>query len=633
MQEKLYLLVLICTCLTIPGQSQGLPALLNRLQTSQNDTEKVNTYYSISRFYWNQNADSVLLVAQKGLQLATAVQFEKGMALCNLSIGVGYGMKGMYPQSLDHHLQALQLSKKLGMRGLIGNDYTNIAIIYSNMQDYPNALDYFHRALQIAREFPHDNGVATAYLNIGDVFTRAMQLDSAISYTLRSLDLSEMAHDTMIQSISLSNLGDIYNKKMQPLQALSPLEHSLQLSKDIHDEEGVANTYGSLAETYRLLGSFQKSIAYARNSLKAARAIHAVETIKTSYHILYADYLAAGDYPAALTYRNMEVSLNDSMYTLEKEKQMRLLRSDYELQEKQHQVDLLQNERLKQITEIQQERIRLYIIVGCTALLIIWAFFLSRSNRHRKRINRLLSDHNDQMVRQNQELAALNELKTKLFSIIGHDLRSPVATLIGFVDLLKNQTLSPDQIRHFGALMGESLLDTASLLDNLLFWAKSQMNGLQVRAGKFDLVAVLKQNAQLIASRALKKKILLSLDTPAEPLTVFADQAMVDLVIRNLLDNALKFSGEGDTVRLSTVIAPEGIEVNISDTGKGIPDPHQSKIFNTVSFTTPGTSLEKGSGLGLSLCKEMIEKNNGRIWFKSAAGIGTTFTFLLPVSD
>jgi tetratricopeptide (TPR) repeat protein len=405
------LLFLSGTCLTTTGQSQDLPALLIKLQTSQNDTDKVDTYYSVSRYYWNQNADSVLLMAQKGLQLATAVKFEKGMALCNLSIGVGYGMKGMYPQSLDHHLHALQLSEKLGLRGLSGNEYGNIAIIYSNMQDYTNALDYFRRGLQIAREFPHDNGVALAYLNIGDVFTRSMQLDSAVSYTLRSLDLSEMAHDTMLQSVSLSNLGDIYNKKLQPLRALSPLERSLQLSKDIHDPDGVANTYGSLAETYRLLGSFQKSITYAENSLKEASAIHAVETIKTSYHILYADYLAAGNYPAALNYRNLEVSLNDSMYSLEKEKQLRLLRSDYELQEKQHQVDLLQNERLRQITEIQQGRIRLYIIVGCTALLTIWAFSLSRSNRQRKRVNRLLYDHNEEMVRRNEELAALNELK------------------------------------------------------------------------------------------------------------------------------------------------------------------------------------------------------------------------------
>ena len=319
------------------------------------------------------------------------------------------------------------------------------------------------------------------------------------------------------------------------------------------------------------------------------------------------------------------------MYTLEKEKRVKLLQSDYELQEKQHQVDLLQNNSLRQITELQKGRIRLYVIIGCTASLIIWAFFLSRSNRQRKRIN-CWPRHNKEIVQRNEALTALNELKNKLFSIIGHDLRSPIATLIGFVDLLKNNTLSPDQIRHFGVLMGESLLDTASLLDNLLFWAKSQMDGLQVRAEGFDIVPVLKQNAQLITSRALKKKILLSLEAPPEPVMTFADQAMVDLVVRNLLDNALKFSGEGDTVRLSVVIAREGVEVSVSDTGKGIPAGDQGKIFNTFSFTTAGTSQEKGSGLGLSLCKEMIERNNGRIWFESTVDVGTTFTFLLPMA-
>jgi len=627
------LIIFSNTCLTVLGQPESLPVLLGKLQTSQADTDRVNTYYSISRFYWDKNADSVVVMGLKGLQLATAVRFEKGMALCNLTIGVGYGMKGMYPQSLDYHLKALRLSEKLGMRGLIGNDYTNIAIIYTNMRDYPNALDYFRRSLQIAREFPHDNGVATAYLNIGDVYTKAMDLDSAITYTRKALDLSEQARDSPILSVSLSNLGDIYNKELQPLQAVAYLNRSLEISKDIHDADGVAYTYGSLAEAYRLLGQPQKSIAFAQNSLQGALAIHAPETIKTSYHILYADYLAVGNYARALDYRNLEVAINDSLYTLEKEKQIKLLQSDYELQEKQHQVVLLQNESLRQVAELQRSRIRLYVIVGCTASLIIWAFFLWRSNRQRKRINRLLSDHNKEIVQRNEELAALNEVKNKLFSIIGHDLRSPIATLTGFVDILKNPSLSPDQIRHFGALMSESLLNTSSLLDNLLFWAKSQMDGLQVHAQTFDIVPVLKQNAQLIAGRALKKKILLSLEAPPEPVMAFADEAMVDLVIRNLLDNALKFSGEGDTVSLSAVIAREGIEVSVSDTGKGIPAGDQSKIFNTVSFTTAGTSQEKGSGLGLSLCKEMIELNKGRIWFESAVDAGTTFTFLLPIAD
>ena len=625
-------LLLVCSniCLTVLGQSQGISTLTSKLQTGPNDTGKVNTYYSVSRFYWDKDADSVLLMGQQGLQLATTLQFEKGMALCNLTIGVGYGMKGMYPQALDHHLKALRLSEKLGMRGLIGNDYTNIAIIYTNMRDYPQALEYFHRALQIAREFPHDNGVATAYLNLGDVFTKALELDSAVIYTQQSLDLSEKAHDSVIQSISLSNLGDIYNLKLQPVQALGYLERSMQLSRDLHDQEGVAYTHGSMAEAYRLLGQLPKSISYAENSLKEAQAIHAIETIKTSYHILYADYFADKEYARALDYRNLEVALNDSLYTLEKEKQIKLLQSDYELQEKQHQVDVLQNERLRQTAELQTGRIRLYFIVGCAALLIIWAFFLSRSNRQRKRINRLLSDHNKEITQRNTELAALNDLKIKLFSIIGHDLRSPVATLIGFVDLLKTATLSPDQIRQFGVQMSESLLDTASLLDNLLFWAKSQMDGLQIRAEDFDIVPLLQQNARLVTNRALKKKILLSLEAPPAPVMAFADQTMVDLVIRNLLDNALKFSGEGDTIRLSTDILPEGVEVSISDTGKGIPAGDQPKIFNTISFTTAGTSQEKGSGLGLSLCKEMIEKNNGRIWFESTPAIGTTFTFLIP---
>lgn len=619
------------------GQAQNssrdrVAGLFSQLQVAKEDTDRAKIYYSISRYYWDKDPDSILLMGQKSLDLATVAHYEQGMALAWLTMGVAYGTKGMYPEALDCHLKALRLTEKLGLTGLLENDYTNIAIVYSNMKDFPRALDYFRRALQIARQFPDQSGWAIGFLNIGDVLTREMQLDSAIIYTVEALHIAEKIHDSSLLSTTLSNLGDIYNKKHQSLQALTYFKRSLRIAKNIHDDDAESYAHTSMADAWHQLGQYKSSIDEAKAGLQEAQALHTDETIKTAYHILYEDYLDLKDFKRAIAYRNLEIDLNDSIYNLKKDKQIKMLQSDYELEKKQHQVDVLKKDSLSQQQELEQGKIKLYLIIGGTFLLLIWAFFLIRGNRQTNRVNRLLEIRNGEIVRRNEELGELNAVKNKLLSIIGHDLRSPIGTLIGFVDLLRNADLPPDKVRYFSSQMADSLKQTSNLLDNLLFWAKTQMEGLKADARSFDLVPLLQQNRQLAMNRAQKKKITVLTAGTDVPVMAYADEVMIDMVIRNLVDNALKFSRENDTVSLSIAFTPENVVVTISDTGLGIPIENQHRIFTSISYTTTGTSREKGSGLGLSLCKEMIDKNGGKIWFDSEPGKGTSFTFTLPRS-
>lgn len=615
-----YLLWLFLGFNTLVGQAQNspdpLPHLFSQLQLAKEDTDRVKIYYYISRYYWDKDPDSVLLMGQKSLELATAVHYELGEALAWLTMGVAYGTKAMYPEALDCHLKALRLTEKLGLTGLMENDYTNIAGVYTSMKDYPKALYYFRQALKIARQFPDQSGWAIGLINIGDVLTQQMKLDSAITYTVEALHIAENIHDSSLLSTSLSNLGDIYTKKHEPLRALPSFQRSLRISENIHDEEGASDTHNSMADAYYQLGQYKASIDEANAALQTALILHIGETIKTSYHILYEDYQALKDYQRALAFRNLEIDLNDSLFNLNKEKEMKTLQSDYELEKKQHQVDVLKKDSLTQQRELEHSKIKLYLIIGGTILVIIWAFFLIRANRQINLVNRLLEARNTGM--------------SKLLSIISHDLRSPISTLTGFVDLLKNANLPPDKIRYFSTQMGESLKETSNMLDNLLFWARTQMDGLKVDARSFDLVPVLEQNRRLAISRSEKKKITVLTAGMDMPVMAYADEVMIDMVIRNLVDNAIKFSREGDTISLSVGSAPDGVWVTISDTGLGIPLEDQHRIFTSISYTTTGTSREKGSGLGLSLCKEMIDKNGGKIWFDSEPGKGTSFTFTLP---
>jgi signal transduction histidine kinase len=165
----------------------------------------------------------------------------------------------------------------------------------------------------------------------------------------------------------------------------------------------------------------------------------------------------------------------------------------------------------------------------------------------------------------------------------------------------------------------------------MLHWAKSQMGGMKLNPTDFELTRVIDQSILLMKSQAEAKSLTLKNDS-SNNVYVYADEALVDIVIRNLINNAIKFSRKGDTVYISTLMQEGFAKVSVKDTGVGIPHDIKPVLFNGKSFlTTSGTSSEKGTGLGLTLCKDLVEVNGGKIEFESEEGKGSTFTFTLPV--
>jgi len=608
----IFLILLACPLLSI-AQSAGISPWLDKLKTAQHDTDKVNIYYAISRYYWSKDPDSALLMGEQALITAQKAHYEAGMALAFLSKGVAYGSKAQYPEALQCDLQSLRISERLGMEGLTGNNYNNIGNVYSAMKDYPRALEYYGRSLQIAIRDKQDtthSGEASLLINMAEVFKESGKLDSAIDYNERARKIVVQANDSMNLSIVLLNMGDDYVRMQSPGKALSHLAQALHISEKLHDDEGIAWAYNSMGQAYQQLGQYKPGIEYAGKSLKLAENMRLPELIKGACHTMYMGYEGLHVPDKALYYRNREIALKDSLYTLEKERQLNIMHSDYELEKKQHQIDLLNKDKIIRENERAQDRVMHFLYIAMAVLLGLGCFFLYRSNAHKRR---------------------LNAVKNKLLSIIGHDLRSPIATLQGFVALLQQSALSEEQIRYFSNKMNESLISTSHLLNNLLYWAKSQMEGMQVNSKNIDVLSIIGQNIRLAQTRAAEKQVTLLADETASPVMAYADEIMVDLVIRNLVENAIKFSRSGDTVSIFAIADEKKVSVTVKDTGQGIAAADHHKIFNTsIVHTTTGTAREKGSGLGLSLCKELVEKNGGNIRFESKPGKGTSFTFTLP---
>ncbi len=238
----------------------------------------------------------------------------------------------------------------------------------------------------------------------------------------------------------------------------------------------------------------------------------------------------------------------------------------------------------------------------------------------------------DSLIKTTEELKLLNSTRDKFFSIIAHDLRSPFQSLLGSSELLATEidNLSHEEIAVFGRGLNKNLINLYGLLDNLLHWALLQRNLLEYKPVNFNLTDIVNKTIQISAQSASLKNISIynNVDTR---ITVYADIDLLRIVIQNLLINAIKFTPKEGQIIVSSIEKDGIAEVSFLDTGIGINPDKISNLFNfDTIFTTEGTIGERGTGLGLPLCKEFIERNGGKISVESEPGKGSKFTFTVP---
>lgn len=226
------------------------------------------------------------------------------------------------------------------------------------------------------------------------------------------------------------------------------------------------------------------------------------------------------------------------------------------------------------------------------------------------------------------DLIELNHLKDKLFSIIAHDLRSPFATLIEILNLLKTGNLTDEEFKNFVMLISENVEYTGGLLENLLQWSKSHIKGETMNLQSFDAFDLIESKIKIFRKNASDKGITLVNNT-RPGLFVFADKDMVQLILRNLVSNAVKFCNAGDNITIESRASDGFITISVVDTGVGISKESLDSLFKSDVFSTRGTNNEYGTGLGLMLCKEFAEKNGGSLYVESELGKGSTFSFTM----
>lgn len=254
---------------------------------------------------------------------------------------------------------------------------------------------------------------------------------------------------------------------------------------------------------------------------------------------------------------------------------------------------------------------------------------LRRRQEEKERLEREVQMRVEEIHQKNEKLEEVNRVKDKLFSIVSHDIKGPLGSLQITLSLMRAGQIQQDEFKVLAEALESRFSHTTEFIENLLQWASLQMKGIAFNPECVDLQRIAEETLSLLDFDIKQKKIDVHNEL-SQPLLVYADLNMVRSVFRNLLTNAVKFTRKGGEIKLSMSPGEKYMTIKVSDTGVGISPQHRNKIFTLDSTTTPGTRQEKGTGLGLLLCKEFIDMNKGHIWFDSEVDKGTTFYFTLP---
>ncbi|MFM8911840.1 MAG: ATP-binding protein, partial [Flammeovirgaceae bacterium] len=464
----------------------------------------------------------------------------------------------------------------------------------------------------------------------GDILIRQKKYDSAILVLLESRKTAKLLELTIfdLEGASLFKIAKAYSLKGDYETAESYYDSAASFFVNYGNEFGQAEVElgrGVLLLNQRKFADAEKLILKASNKAHELKAW----TLEIQCNQKLSElYETTGDYKKSLSFYKRHHQLEDSLFS--QGMQSKLLQTEirFETESKEEQIKSLTKLEELQKSEIKKQELITNILVIVVALAVILLFSVYRSGQRRIRINKLLLEHQDEIKKRSVELEQLNQVKDKFFSIVSHDLRSPMNALSGVLDLMNKEQITQDEFKTLSKELQVRFNHTRGLINNLLDWALLQMDKLKIQVEKINMKELVATNLSMLESLQLKKVTINNLIDPS--VVTVGDRNMINLVIRNLITNAIKFSEVGGEIIVSAKDTGDFYTISIQDFGVGISPEIQKILFEkTTGYSTRGTANEKGTGLGLILSKEFVERNGGQIRLESEVGKGSTFFFTI----
>ncbi len=610
------------------------------LGTTQSNNQKLTVSLYIGALYLRiGNGNKAIESYNQALLLSADNNNPEAKAKVQSALGGAYFITGNLGESLNNYLQSLRYYELKNEPGSLVNIYNGLANIYEKQNNFSKALEYNLKAITIYESSSNKLRALVGYEQIGNMYVKQGNYNKASEYLTRSLKLYSDLKNVAGETSTRIQLGNINFKAGRYDEAEFYYTQGLGSSKKLKMLPLEVASYNGLALTYERKRLYDKAIASAKNAARIAQASNLKIELDMAYEILSRLYKTTSETDKATTFQNLSKEIKDSLYNDSTLKQLADLQLRFESEKKQRQIDVQQKQQEVLASELLRERqFRNSIIGALVSVMLAFVVFIYLFTQNKRIARSLIKQKKEleqtttEILKQKEELGQLNNVKDRFFSIISHDLRNNLTTMKLYFDLVGNPDYVPDEDNAgLTRQISYSVENTIDLLENLLVWAQAQIKGVEFNPHQLEVSPLVQDNINLLSGTAHHKNI--SLINNTQPgLSVFADADMINLVVRNLVSNAIKFTHAGGQINISAVSKGTIVELEIADNGVGISKEAMDKLFTKIQNpTTLGTGNEKGTGLGLLLCKEFVERNGGQIAVKSTEGKGSTFTVSLPV--
>lgn len=600
---------------------------------SQNHSGAGNALIRVGLIHFRkQEYKKSILTFKKALNKFTLSGDSVGINNVYLNRGIVYRNMDKHSLAIEDLFACMRYFEKQNNTRMLSLTYNSIGLIYKDLKKYDEALKYYYKVEKLA-EKSNKSSSYHSNTNIANILSIQEKYKQALNYYKKNIEILEKKPNKYKLAQTYHNIGSSCIKLGQYAIAQEYLNQSLQLKESIGNNNLTITTLSSFSHLHYNKKNYKKALKYNKRSLKLAQITNNLELQKNCYLHQFKIFSHLNKVDSSLIYFRRYESLKDSIFNNETLKQIAETREKYEAEKKETQINLLEKEN-------QSRMMQRNSLVVLSVLLLIFVTFITRSFYKNKKNNRLLRIqknriewHKTMLKDKNEALRTSNQTKNKLFQIISHDLRSPLASVSGISKLMRIfiKQEKYDLLEESSDDMEQCINSVLSLTDNLLAWSLNQSGKLPYNPIEIALRQLLMRSIETYSSAARQKQIHLNLVLEEDAL-VYADRQMLDTIIRNLINNSLKFTPTGGIIIIGSKLKDDHVELFVKDSGIGISDDQISHIFELNDGKSKlGTMGEKGNGLGLILCKQFVEQNNGKIWVESQPNVGTTFRFTIPL--
>lgn len=620
--KKTIAFILLSLPVLLFAQNATLDSLLKEADKNVHDSIRVHTLNEIGFVYEGNNPSKALNYFEQVNKIA--IELDKPLLAANSDYDLGFThlLLGNYEKSLQHYLQSARIYEKINDQKRLSNAYMSIGSLYFDNNDLKKAKDYYAQAEIIIKKLNDPVRLANLYNSLGNAYDKSKNYDSALTYLQKANDIYSKQDDEFLVINSLSNLGLTYKHQGKTAEALEYLTRvkKMVVGKEM-PKDLMAMIYNNLGATYSQARQYAAAKQAFDSSILFSKEANLSSVLMENYRNVSDMYASMNDHEQEAGYLRLYYNLKDSLFSADKKNELTQLDADYRIEKKNSELAKTEAEVVKRKS---QRNIFAIITIAAAALLAGLAFFYSRIRRK----NVVLNEQNETINKQNGELQTLNSVKDRLFSIISHDLRNPLVTLQSYLTLTGNENLAPEKKEQYRLQTSNAVAQTSNMLDNLLAWANMQIKNTKASITPIDIDELVSDTKSGAEAQANQKQVIIHEDLAIT--TVPGDYNILSIALRNLLTNAIKFSDKEGNIWINAEKKEGNILLSVKDEGVGMSAEQIKELQNHQQSSSTGTAGEKGTGLGLYLVQELLQKINARLEIKSEKGLGSTFSIVIP---